>query len=252
MLIGNYSVLNKNPGRAFGGSTVSDSRAQWNKSGAARGVFHHIAKFNGFPVGYTPPYSWIIARQSGGMAATRTISGTGAITIANLAGGLNAEADLSGVSELVGNLALIVSAVADLSGSGELSASIIGKLDAAAALSGTGDMVGALGAIADAVAALSGSGGAEGTLSARGSLSADILSYGELSPENLSQTLLSTVVENGLSLQEAIQVILSVVAGKSTGGGTSSVAFRDLGDSKNRVAATVDTNGNRTAITLDP
>ena len=31
-LLGNYSVLNKNPGRALGGSTVSDTRAQQGRA----------------------------------------------------------------------------------------------------------------------------------------------------------------------------------------------------------------------------
>jgi hypothetical protein len=43
----------------------------------------------------------------------------------------------------------------------------------------------------------------------------------------------------------------SVMAGKVTGGGTTSVTFRDLSDALDRVKATVDTNGNRSAITLD-
>ena len=40
-------------------------------------------------------------------------------------------------------------------------------------------------------------------------------------------------------------------AGKASGGGTTSISFRDNADSKNRIVATVDSSGNRTAVTLD-
>jgi hypothetical protein len=34
-----------------------------------------------------------------------------------------------------------------------------------------------------------------------------------------------------------------------TGGGTTSITFRDLSDTLDRVSATVDSSGNRTAVT---
>ena len=33
-----------------------------------------------------------------------------------------------------------------------------------------------------------------------------------------------------------------------SGGGTSTLVFRDINDAKNRISATVDANGNRTAV----
>lgn len=59
------------------------------------------------------------------------------------------------------------------------------------------------------------------------------------------------VVEGALTAVQVYRIIVSVLAGKSTGGGTTSVAFRDIADSKNRVSATVDADGNRNAVTLD-
>jgi hypothetical protein len=43
----------------------------------------------------------------------------------------------------------------------------------------------------------------------------------------------------------------SVLAGKSSGGGSATVRFRDLADTKDRIEADVDSNGNRTSVTLD-
>ncbi len=59
------------------------------------------------------------------------------------------------------------------------------------------------------------------------------------------------VLEGALTGRQIIRIILAVLAGISTGGGTTSVAFRDNADSKDRVAATVTAAGNRTAVTLD-
>ena len=51
-----------------------------------------------------------------------------------------------------------------------------------------------------------------------------------------------------ISLAGAFKLILGVLTGKASGGGTTTVTFRDIADSKDRVVATVDANGNRTAI----
>lgn len=59
------------------------------------------------------------------------------------------------------------------------------------------------------------------------------------------------IADGSYDLQEMIRIMFSALAGKSNGGGTASLNFRDSGDAKNRIAATVDANGNRTAVTLD-
>jgi len=61
----------------------------------------------------------------------------------------------------------------------------------------------------------------------------------------------NNVVEGTLTNIQLKRILLSALAGKSTGGGTSSVAFRDIADSKNRITANVDENGNRTSITIN-
>ena len=58
-------------------------------------------------------------------------------------------------------------------------------------------------------------------------------------------------VDGSLTAEQVMRLLLSVLAGKSNGGGSSTIHFRDSADSKNRISATVDTDGNRTAITLD-
>ena len=64
--------------------------------------------------------------------------------------------------------------------------------------------------------------------------------------------VLATVVENGKTVQDFYRIMLAALAGKSSGGGTVTVSFRDDADAKNRIVATVDVDGNRTAVVLDP
>lgn len=71
------------------------------------------------------------------------------------------------------------------------------------------------------------------------------------SASSIASAVLSAIMEGSTTVVQGLRIMLSVLAGKSTGGGTTGVAFRDLADSKNRVSATVDADGNRTATTLD-
>ena len=63
--------------------------------------------------------------------------------------------------------------------------------------------------------------------------------------------ILDEVVEGSLTLRHILRILLAVIAGKSTGGGTATLTFRDDADSKPRLTETVDANGNRTAVTRD-
>lgn len=67
----------------------------------------------------------------------------------------------------------------------------------------------------------------------------------------LADAVLDEVVEGTVTLRQSIRLANSANAGKLSGAATTAVAIRDLADSKNRVAATVDADGNRTAVTVD-
>lgn len=64
--------------------------------------------------------------------------------------------------------------------------------------------------------------------------------------------LLNTAIDGTNSVKLVMQVLAAVMAGKVTGGNTTTITFRNLADDKNRVVATVDTDGNRSAITITP
>lgn len=58
-------------------------------------------------------------------------------------------------------------------------------------------------------------------------------------------------VEGTRTVRGALRLILSALAGKLSGAATTTVTIRDADDTKNRITATVDADGNRTAVTLD-
>jgi len=62
--------------------------------------------------------------------------------------------------------------------------------------------------------------------------------------------ILDEVVEGSYTLRQMIRVALAALAAKCSGGGTTTITFRDLNDREDRIVATVDANGNRTAVTV--
>lgn len=63
--------------------------------------------------------------------------------------------------------------------------------------------------------------------------------------------ILDEVVEGSITLRQAIRIILARLVNKAGGGGTTTLTFRDVADTKPRVTMTVDADGNRSAVTLD-
>ena len=56
---------------------------------------------------------------------------------------------------------------------------------------------------------------------------------------------------DGYNLEETLKLCLSALAGKVSGAGTTSITIRSADDSADRIVATVDTDGNRSSITLN-
>lgn len=83
------------------------------------------------------------------------------------------------------------------------------------------------------------------------SMSGESTSFTELSPNSLASAVLAAQVEGAIDVGGALRLMLSPLAGKATGGGTTTITFRDTLDTKDRIVATVDSSGNRSAVTLD-
>ena len=63
--------------------------------------------------------------------------------------------------------------------------------------------------------------------------------------------ILASAVEGSRTLQESLRLMMAALLGKVSGAGTSSISFRDAADTKDRINATVDDDGNRSTVTLD-
>lgn len=163
------------------------------------------------------------------------------------------EATLTGVGDLTAELAVITPGEAALSGSGSLTADILAVSSLSSALSGSGGLTASISATVPVEAALSGSGAVAGStnLTGIGRLEGSITPFTDLSPESLAASLMSQTVETGYDLESALRLILSSVAGKISGAGTSTITIRSVTDGTDRIVATVDSNGNRTSITYD-
>ena len=59
------------------------------------------------------------------------------------------------------------------------------------------------------------------------------------------------LIEPGITLRKALRLLTAVSAGKISGAAGSTITIRDVPDTKDRVVAGVDSNGNRTAVTTD-
>jgi hypothetical protein len=59
------------------------------------------------------------------------------------------------------------------------------------------------------------------------------------------------VYEGSLTLRQIVRIFLAAMAGKSSGHELGTPAYRDNANTKDRIAATTDANGNRTSVTLD-
>jgi len=61
----------------------------------------------------------------------------------------------------------------------------------------------------------------------------------------------ASALEDALTAGEALRVMLAELAGVSSGGGSATVRFKSADGGSDRIVATVDGKGNRTAVTLD-
>lgn len=69
--------------------------------------------------------------------------------------------------------------------------------------------------------------------------------------DQIAQAVWQRTIEAGLSAEAIQRVLVSMLAGKVSGAGTSTEVFRDLADTKSRVTVTVDESGNRSQVVLD-
>lgn len=96
---------------------------------------------------------------------------------------------------------------------------------------------------------------AAGTAWASGAITAASIATGAIDADALAadavDEILDEVVEGSTTLRQMLRGFAAALIGKADGLAGTTVHYRDLADSKNRITATVDADGNRIAITLD-
>jgi hypothetical protein len=80
---------------------------------------------------------------------------------------------------------------------------------------------------------------------------ATLINDGIVNADYFGEQFFAREVETNAGLVEVLRLISATLLGKVSGAGTTEITFRDVGDTKNRVVAVVDEDGNRTLVTLD-
>lgn len=72
------------------------------------------------------------------------------------------------------------------------------------------------------------------------------------SPADIADALLDDeTIEAGLTVRGALRLISAALAGKLSGAPAGPIVIRNVGDTTDRITATVDADGNRTSVTTD-
>lgn len=187
MLLGNYNVFNRNPGREYGGVT---NPVRWLQGGAYRNFWTADAAVSGetikaaWPVGYNTHWAYSLSPTAGGLS-THNATNVSKSATALLVGGLpgSASANLTFTTTATGGLIVsgsgtaaieftptgTIISVASGSGAASLLLSATAAIGAEASLSGTGTITIGGEAISYAVGFMS------GTSSNETEFSADVL-----------------------------------------------------------------------------
>lgn len=265
MLWGNYSVLNKTPGRWLAGNSTAHAsgvgtaqvytRANWGKTGARRNFAladgTEAYELASMPGGYGAR-GWLMPITSGGISAHYTARGEASFEAA-IAEGRNLAASFTGVAAFAGTGALVVSGSGTFAGVAAFDGNIIAALAASGTFAGVADFAGTVLAKGNIAGSFTGVGSFVAVRYATGSMSGSFSSAVVLEAQNFSDYLLDQQdVETGLTLRQALRLVTAATAGKISGGGTATETIRNaVADSADRMVATVDSSGNRTAITYD-
>jgi hypothetical protein len=181
----------------------------------------------GIPTGYGVPYAILLPARQGYIHSRNRIAGSSTAT----ATAISLQGTSAGVATATASLAAPTAAVGASAGS----ATVTGVRTAIAWCYGT-------------------SAGAATTSLVRyatGQLQGAIAPAVDLEAASFSTYLLDTeLVETGLTVRETLRIAISALGGKVAISGNT-VTFRDVNDTVDRITATTDSNGQRTAITLD-
>lgn len=215
-LLGNYSVILKNPATFIGGTQVSNCRSAFSATGQNHQMHYGESEGGGLPftssldTGTEPPYSWHLAEKGGELSSTTMVNGTSELT-SGASQGINVVSTIAGTGTIdTAGLSLVTSMIATLEGTGALTGSMVGTIQMAATLAGSGDISGALNMLSGLVAALAGIGAISSDLKGKLFMEADI--YVNQSQATVDQ-IVTGVVDNLGTITATVPNLLNTETG---------------------------------------
>jgi len=216
-LLGNYSVILKNPATFIGGTQVSNCRNAFNATGQNRQRYYPettggLPSTTALPEGYLAPNAWLLPYEIGSMTTTN-LNGSGDVSFSGV-NGLSGEVTMSGTGVLEATGGLLAGLEVTMEGTGNLVALGGGLIEAIVAMAGTGALSGALGATA----------GLTVTMEGVGSLTASPQGTGEMVLEiyvNESQATVDQIVAAVWSALAAEYNVSGTMGNKLNGAGSA-------------------------------
>ena len=227
-LLGNYSVILKNPVTFIGGTQVSNCRSAFGGNGQNLQMYVGESESGGLPAtaslptGTEPPFSYHLADKGGEMTSTTLINGTSSVT-SSVANGINIISSIAGVGTIdTAGLSLVTSMIATLAGEGAITGSMVGTIQMAADLAGSGDITGSLGMLSGMFATLEGSGAISADLKGKLSMAATIyVNEGQATVDQIVNEVVQAIVDmgatGGLTVDEHAQLMKTLTTGKFLG-----------------------------------
>lgn len=159
------------------------------------------------------------------------------------------------IASVTGAVASVTAGVTVATGGITSGSFAAGAIDSAAIAASA---IGASEIAADAITAAKIADGAiDAATFAAGAINAAAIATGAIDADALAadavdEILDDTIGDGTITVRQALRVILAGMAGKLSGAATTTVTIRNLADSADVVVATVDANGNRSAVTVTP
>jgi hypothetical protein len=242
----------------FTGAAVSNNaypyslHANWGKFNRNAFTAEGWASKSGFPSGHLHPSSWVLPQKPGGLSAHNNAVGVAVFT-ASIAAGRNVAGAFTGAATFTGTGQLVVSGVGSFAGVAAFSGNVTAALNATGTFAGAASFSGTVLAKGNINGAFAGVASFVAIRYATGSMSGSFAPAVTLEAQGFSQYLMDQEdIETGLTFREALRLIAAATAGTLSGGGSSTVTIKSaVDDTKDRIVATVDSQGNRTAIVYD-
>lgn len=149
---------------------------------------------------------------------------------------------------LTGSVASVTGAVGSVTGA---VGSVTGAVGSVTGNVG-GNVVGTVASVVGAVGSVTGNvGGSVASLTANNDKTGYALTAGERN--SVADALLdrADAIETAWTLRKVTRIAFAALGGKASGLETTTAVYRSGDDTKNRITATVDVDGNRSAVTLD-